>query len=769
MTATVHGMPRIGPNRELKWALEAYWAGKLTPDGLGAAAAGIRRRNWETLLGAGIDLVPVNDFSLYDHVLDTAVMLGAVPARFGHHDGPGDLAAYFSMARGGPGDNGVLEPPLELTKWYGTNYHYLVPELGPQTTFSPSAAKAVSELAEAKAAGAQCMKAVLVGPLSFLALSRADEAGFDPMRLMGPLVEAYVELLEALAEAGAAWVQLDEPALVEERSRPQLAAFERAYRRLGEAEHRPKIVVSSYFGPVGEAMGILVELPVEGIGLDFCAGAANLALLDAAGGARGKALFAGVVDGRNVWAADLDAARRLLERLGGLADEVVVSSSCSFAHVPVRVKGDPGIPEWLAPWLAFAEEKVAEVALLSRGLDHGWGALGEVFQANQEMLAARRSDPRCADAAVRRRVSALPAEGARRPAGAAERLAAQQASLGLPTLPTTTIGSFPQTKELRAARAAWRAGHLDEEAYRARLRAEIDRVVRLQEELGLDVLVHGEPERDDMVRYFAGQMTGFALPEGAWVQSYGSRCVRPPVLYGDVSRPEPMSVEWWSYAASKTDKPMKAVLTGPLTMLRWSFVRDDQPLEQTAAQLALAISDEVADLVAAGAKVVQVDEPGLPEGLPLRQRERPEYLAWATRAFRLAVAPAGAAAQVHTHMCYADFSDVMGSLADMDVDVVSLEAARSQLEGWSRFASDGYSGGLGPGVYDVHSPRVPSVDELYALLSKAVQALGVSRVWANPDCGLKTRSYKEVVPALGHLVEAARRVRAEAGLAMQAK
>ena len=761
MTATVHGMPRIGPNRELKWALESYWAGKLTAGQLSSVAADIRRRNWETLVDAGVDLVPVNDFSLYDHVLDTAVMVGAVPERFGRQHTPADLATYFSMARGGPGAGGAPQPPLELTKWLGTNYHYLVPELGPSSEFRPYAGKARGEVGEAKAAGASTLKAVLLGPFSFLSLSRPEEPGFDPLRLMGPLVEVYLELLVGLAEAGATWVQLDEPVLVGDRSRPELAEFERAYRRLGEAGDRPKIVVSTYFGAIGEAMGALVDLPVEGVGLDFCAGPANLALLGAAGGARGKVVFAGVVDGRNVWATDLEGARRLLDRLSDLAPEVVVSTSCSLAHVPVKVEGDPCIPAWLAPWLAFAEEKVGEVAVLARGLDQVWGAVADVVRANHDLIAARRSDPRCADPAVRRRVAGVPEDGLRRAASAGERRAAQQGVLGLPVLPTTTIGSFPQTNELRAARAARRSGHLDEDAYLGRLEAEVDRVVDLQEEMGLDVLVHGEPERDDMVRYFAAQLAGFALPEAGWVQSYGSRCVRPPVLYGDVSRPGPMSVKWWAYAASRTNKPMKAVLTGPLTMLRWSFVRDDQPLEDTAAQLALAISDEVSDLQEAGARVVQVDEPGLPEGLPLRRRDRDRYLAWATRAFRLAVAPAVAATQVHTHMCYADFSDIVGSLADMDVDVVSLEAARSDMEGVAGLASSAYEGGVGPGIYDVHSPHVPDADELYALLARAVQELGASRVWVNPDCGLKTRKYEEVLPALRHLVEAARRARAK--------
>ena len=760
MTATVHGMPRIGPNRELKWALESYWAGKLTDAQLGSAASAIRRRNWETLVEAGVDLVPVNDFSLYDHVLDAAVMLGALPPRWAHQGGPVNLATYFSMARGGPGADGAPQAPLGLTKWFDTNYHYLVPEVGPTTSFRLEASKALGEVEEARAAGASALKAVFLGPLSFLTLSRPEEAGFDVLRLMGPLVDVYVELLEALAEAGADWVQLDEPVLVGDRSRPELAAFERAYRSLGEAGHRPKVVVSSYFGAVGEAMSTLVDLPVEGVGLDFCAGPANLPLLEAAGGARGKALFAGVVDGRNVWATDLEAARRTLDKLSLLATDVVVSTSCSLAHVPVRAGGDPGIADWLAPWLAFAEEKVYEVAVLSRGLQDGWRVVGEAFHANHDLLATRRADPRCTDPAVRRRVAAVPRDGLRRRATAGERRAAQEEALGLPVLPTTTIGSFPQTHELRAARAARRAGNLDEDAYQDRLRAEVDRVVSLQEDLGLDVLVHGEPERDDMVRYFAAQLAGFALPEAGWVQSYGSRCVRPPVLYGDVSRPQPMSVKWWAYASSRTRKPMKAVLTGPFTMLRWSFVRDDQPPSATAAQLGLAIGDELADLQAAGVRVVQVDEPALREGMPLRRAERDGYLAWATRAFRLVTRVADPGTQVHTHMCYAELADVVDALAAMEVDVVSFEAARSHLTLLDAFEEAAYEGDVGPGVYDVHSPLVPSATDVEVLLWRAVESVGADRLWVNPDCGLKTRGYDETVAALANLVAAARSVRA---------
>jgi 5-methyltetrahydropteroyltriglutamate--homocysteine methyltransferase len=756
---TVHGLPRIGPRRELKWALEAHWAGERPADELLATASELRRRNWETAAAAGIDLVPSNDFSLYDHVLDTAVMVGAVPHRFGRP--PVDLETYFAMARGVAGE-GRAVAPLELTKWFDTNYHHLVPELGPRTSFALDARKPVAELEEAAAVGV-ATKPVVLGPLSFLLLARPEEPGFDPLRLLDPLVEVYAELLAVLAGRGARWVQLDEPVLCADRSEEELAAAVRAYRHLGAARPRPRLCLSTYFGHVGPALPLLADLPVDAIGLDFCDGGENLELLRRRGGLPDHTLFAGVVHGRQVWAADLARTLDVLDELAGLSGGLVVSSSCSLLHVPCSLRAETDLDPDLRSWLAFAEEKLAEVALLGRALHEGREAVADALRANAVALASRRGSPRVRDAAVRARLEQLAAAEPRRPGTPGSRQEAQARRLRLPLVPTTTIGSFPQTAELRAARAALRSGALDGEGYRDRIRAEIDRVVALQEELGLDVLVHGEPERDDMVRYFAERLGGFALTEQGWVQSYGSRLVRPPLLYGDVSRPGPLSLEWTLYAKSRTGRPVKAILTGPVTMLQWSYVRDDQPRPDTALQLAVALADEVADLEAAGVAVVQVDEPGLREGLPLRRAERDAYLAWATRAFRVAVAPAGEATQVHTHMCYAELTDILGVLSDLDVDVVSLEAARSQMALLADLASSSYEGGVGPGVYDVHSPRVPTVEELVALLRKAAEAVGANRLWANPDCGLKTRRYEEAVPALRNLVAAARQLRAELG------
>ena len=758
MRTAVHGMARIGRHRELKWALEDYWAGRSADDTLLEVGAGIRRDNWRTLTAAGVGFVPSNDFSFYDHVLDAAVALGAVPVRFGPPGVQGGLARYFAMARGGE-VAGVAVAPLELTKWFDTNYHQLVPEVGPDTTFSADPSKALGELEEAKALGIGTMP-VLLGPLTFLLCSATTTPGFSPLTLLDRLVDVYLELLGALSAAGARWVRLDEPALVEDRSPGELDALADAYRRLGEASGRPSLAVSTYFGHVGGAMGILADLPVEGIGLDLCRGPENLDLLEATRGIGERVLFAGVVDGRNVWVNDLDASLGLLDRVGSYAAEVVASTSCSLLHVPVSLGLETTLDPEVRPWLAFAEEKVAELAVLAEGAEHGPGRIAGELEANRAVRAARRTSERVRDPVVRRALAEAPADP-RRAGSPAERAAAQAARLALPALPTTTIGSFPQTAALRAVRASWRAGKTTEEEYRRALEAEIDRVVDLQEELGLDVLVHGEPERDDMVRYFAASLRGFVLPEAGWVQSYGSRCVRPPILFGDVARPEPLTVTWTAYAATRTTRPMKAMLTGPVTMLSWSFVRDDLPRADVAAQLGLALAEEVADLQCTGIAVVQIDEPALREGLPLRRAGRGEYLAWATRAFRLGSSAALPATQVHTHMCYAELADVVDVLAELGVDVASFEAARSAMMLLPALGDAAYQGGVGPGVYDVHSPQVPGEDDIASLLRRAVGAIGSERLWVNPDCGLKTRGYDTVTESLANMVAAARQVRFE--------
>ena len=762
--STVHGFPRIGDRRELKAATEGYWAGRVPAQELEATARELRRQTWMFLRDAGIGQVPSNHFSLYDQVLDTCVLVGAVPERFGREM---DLDTYFAMARGR-----ADVTAMEMTKWFDTNYHYLVPELGPATRFALAAApKPLVELAEARGLGIST-RPVLLGPVTFLLLGKLADgapAGFDRLSLLDPLLEVYAELLDELEAAGAGWVQLDEPAFAQDRSVAELDALGRAYDRLGgapshrgttPAHSRPKLLVSSYFDHLGDALGVLAASPVDGIGLDLTRdGARNLDLLAAAGGIGDRTLVAGVVDGRNVWVNDLERSLSTLATLLGLAGEVVVSTSCSLQHVPIDLEAEQALDPEVRPWLAFARQKVAEVATLARGLAEGTDAIAGELEANRRTLAARRGSARTTDPAVRRRLDAVGEPELRRASPYEVREKAQRARLGLPPLPTTTIGSFPQTGEVRKARAARRRGELDEAGYQDRMRSEIAEVIRVQDELELDVLVHGEPERNDMVQYFGEQLDGVAVTELGWVQSYGTRYVRPPIVYGDVSRPAPMTVAWLTYAQSLTERPVKGMLTGPVTMLKWSFERDDQPREATARQLALAIRDEMADLEAAGIGMIQVDEPALREALPLRRDRREAYLAWAVEAFRLATSGVRDETQVHTHMCYSEFGEILPAIDGLDADVTSIEAARSRMELVRDLEQAGYGREIGLGVYDIHSPRVPPPDEMAALLSEALEAVGPTRLWVNPDCGLKTRDYPEVLASLRNMVAAARAVR----------
>src|SRR3954452_7775236 len=718
--SSVQGFPRIGPDRELKFALEGYWRGERSADELEETARGIRRANWELMRDTGIDLIPSNDFSLYDQMLDTAQLVGAVP--------PG-LDAYFAAARGTDDT-----PALEMTKWFDTNYHYIVPELGPDTRFQLGSDKPFGEYAEAKALGIET-KPVLIGPLTFLLLSKATEHGFDPLTLLDPLVEVYAEVLGRLESE---WVQLDEPAFVVDRTDRERELLARAYERLATVEGRPKIVVSTYFGRADEAIG---KLPVDGIGLDLVRGEA----IDIGD----RTLFSGVGDGRNVWINDL------LESAERLDGDAVVSTSCSLLHVPISLEPETDLDEELRSWMAFATEKLGELASLARGPSD------EELEANARALESRRTSARTRNSQVRERVAALTDDDATRDSGFGERRRAQRERLGLPLFPTTTIGSFPQTGEVRAARASLRKGEIDEAEYERRMRAEIERVIGLQEDLGLDVLVHGEPERNDMVQYFGERMAGYAFTQNGWVQSYGSRYVRPPILFGDVARPKPITVEWAAYARSLTDKPVKGMLTGPVTMLKWSFVRDDQPESETAEQLALAIRDAGGDLEAAGTPRSQGAEPATREGLPLRHDDWDDYLAWAVHSFRVATGGVRDDTQIHTHMCYSEFGDILEAIDDLDADVASVEAARSRMELMDDMREHGYRREVGPGVYDIHSPRVPSADEMARLLRRAAEVRDPEQLWVNPDCGLKTRAYEEVEPSLRNMVQAAGELREE--------
>ncbi|MFF2136394.1 5-methyltetrahydropteroyltriglutamate--homocysteine S-methyltransferase [Streptomyces sp. NPDC058193] len=757
--ATVYGYPRQGPDRELKKAVEGYWKGRVSADALRETAAGLRRSNWRQLAEAGIHEVPSGDFSFYDHVLDTSVMVGAVPERHRAAVRADALDGYFAMARG----NQDIAP-LEMTKWFDTNYHYLVPELAPETVFCADSAKQVAEFREALALG-HTPRPVLVGPVTYLLLAKPApgvDAEFEPLTLLDRLLPVYAEVLADLRAAGAAWVQLDEPALVQDRTPAELDAVARAYRELGGLTDRPRLLVASYFDRLGDALPVLAKSPVEGLALDFTESAAgNVEDLAAAGGLPGKRLVAGVVNGRNIWINDYEKSLATLGTLLGLADQVDVAASCSLLHVPLDTEPESDIDPEILRWLAFARQKTKEVVTLAAGLTAGTDAIAQQIAANRADLASRADSPVTYDPVVQARADAVTDAEGRRSQPYPERAASQRAHLALPLLPTTTIGSFPQTGELRAARADLRAGRIDTIRYDQRIEAEIAEVISFQEKAGLDVLVHGEPERNDMVQYFAEQLTGYLATRHGWVQSYGTRYVRPPVLAGDISRPDPMTVRWTSYAQSLTGRPVKGMLTGPVTMLAWSFVRDDQPLGDTARQVALALRDEVNDLEAAGASVIQVDEPALRETLPLRTADHAAYLAWATESFRLTTSGVRPDTQIHTHMCYAEFGDIVEAIDDLDADVISLEAARSHMQVAHELAEHGYPREAGPGVYDIHSPRIPSTREAVALLRKGLEAIPAERLWVNPDCGLKTRGWPETRTSLENLVAAAREVRAD--------
>ncbi|OBF59426.1 5-methyltetrahydropteroyltriglutamate--homocysteine S-methyltransferase [Mycobacterium sp. 852002-53434_SCH5985345] len=750
-TATVTGSPRIGPKRELKRATEGYWAGRTSRSELESVAATLRRDMWTGLAAAGLDSVPVNTFSYYDQMLDTAVLLGALPARAAQV--ADDLDRYFAAARG---NSDVA--PLEMTKWFDTNYHYLVPEIEPAATFSLNPDKVLSELKEALGQGIPA-RPVVIGPITFLLLSKAVNGGGAPIERLQELVPIYSELLSLLADSGAQWVQFDEPALVTDISPDAPALAEAVYNALGKVSNRPAIYVATYFGDPGASLAGLARTPVEAIGVDLVYGADTA--LAGIPELSGKTLVAGVVDGRNIWRTDLESALGKLAALRGSAASVAVSTSCSTMHVPYSLAPETDLDDALRSWLAFGQEKVAEVVTLARALRDGRDAVADAIAASNAAVASRRNDPRLHNDRLRERIDSIVASGTHR-GEAAGRRASQEERLHLPPLPTTTIGSYPQTSAIRKARAALRAGEIDQAEYQNRMKKEIADVIKLQEELGLDVLVHGEPERNDMVQYFAEQLEGFFATQNGWVQSYGSRCVRPPVLYGDVIRTHPMTVDWIRYAQSLTDKPVKGMLTGPVTILAWSFVRDDQPLADTANQVALAIRDETVDLESAGIAVIQVDEPALRELLPLRRADQEDYLRWAVRSFRLATSGVADSTQIHTHLCYSEFGEVIGAIADLDADVTSIEAARSHMEVLDDLNSIGFSNSVGPGVYDIHSPRVPTTAEMAESLRAALRAVPAERLWVNPDCGLKTRNSDEVTASLKNMVAAAQEVRAGA-------
>jgi 5-methyltetrahydropteroyltriglutamate--homocysteine methyltransferase len=754
-TATITGSPRIGPKRELKRATESYWKSNTSRSDLEKVAATIRHDTWSQLAAAGLDSVPINTFSYYDQMLDTAVLLGALPERV--QSVADDLDRYFAAARG----NGDVAP-LEMTKWFDTNYHYIVPEIGPKIRFSLNPDKVLSELKEAQDQGITA-RPVIIGPITFLLLSKAVGGAGAPIARLDELVPLYTDLLGQLADKGVEWVQIDEPALVTDISADAPALAERVYNTLGALDKRPAIHVATYFGDPGAALPALARTPVEAIGVDLVYGAHTaIANISGVPGLANKTLVAGIVDGRNIWRTDLQAALGTLASLMGSVGAVAVSTSCSTLHVPYSLEPETDLDDALRSWLAFGAEKVHEVVTLAKALKDGRDGVADEIAESNAAVASREKDPRLNNDKVRERIKEIAKSGGTERGPAAERREAQIERLHLPPLPTTTIGSFPQTVDIRKARAALVAGEIDDAEYTRRMQSEVADVIKLQEELGLDVLVHGEPERNDMVQYFAEQLDGFFATKNGWVQSYGSRCVRPPVLFGDVTRQHPMTVEWAKYAQSLTDKPVKGMLTGPVTILAWSFVRDDQPLADTAYQVALAIRDETVDLQSAGIAVIQVDEPALRELLPLRDADKKAYLDWAVGSFRLATSGVEDSTQIHTHLCYSEFGEVIGAIADLDADVTSIEAARSHMEVLDDLNSIGFSNSVGPGVYDIHSPRVPSTDEITKSLREALKAVPADRLWVNPDCGLKTRNSDEVNASLANLVAATKEVRANA-------
>lgn len=757
--AKVHtlGFPRIGAHRELKTALESYWSGALSGDGLQSRAADLRATHWEAQAASGVDFIPVNDFSLYDHVLDTSFLVGNVPPRFREDPPPTELQQYFRVARGqAPGASGVRA--AALTKWFDTNYHYLVPELEESTRFTLNASKILRELDEVASLN-RAAKPVIVGPLTYLWLSKGP-ASLLKLSLLPDLVRVYAELLDTLAARGVEWVQVDEPILALDLPSAWKASFEATYAVL--ARKGCKILLASYFGPLRDNLPTVLALPVAGLHVDAVRAAEELPAI-LAGRAKDQILSVGVVDGRNIWRSDLSAILDVVEPLhAALGDRLWLAPSCSLLHLPVDLQAETELDPEVVTWLAFAYQRLDELHVLARALENGRASVADELTASAAAAVSRRASARVHNTAVAARVAAVQPAQLRRQSSFAERAVHQADTLKLPLYPTTTIGSFPQTQAIRQERVAFRRGERTKAAYTDAMKAHIREAVEAQESIGLDVLVHGEAERNDMVEYFGEQLEGYVFTRFGWVQSYGSRCVKPPILFGDVARPAAMTVDWATYAQSLTARPVKGMLSGPNTMLQWSFVRNDQPEEITATQLALALLDEVLDLEAAGIAVIQVDEPALREGLPLRRTDWAAYLRWAVDAFRLATSGVADGTQIHTHMCYAEFNDIITSIAELDADVITIETSRSAMTLLDAFSDFDYPNDIGPGVYDIHSPNVPSVDQIVTLLRVAAQHLPSERLWVNPDCGLKTRTWAEVKPALQNLVEAAQILRDEA-------
>ena len=751
---TLHfsGFPRVGAFRELKFAQEKYWRKELSEQELLDTAKGLREKNWKYQAAADADFVAAADFTFYDHILDLQVATGAIPARFGFDSQKLTLEQYFQLARGNKDQFAI-----EMTKWFDTNYHYLVPEFHADTEFKANPAHYVQQLKEAQALGLKA-KPTVVGPLTFLWLGKEKGSAFNRLDLLPKLLPVYAELLNALVEAGAEWIQIDEPALTLDLPEEWVAAYQNVYAALSKVN--AKILLSTYFGSVSEHASLLKSLPVDGLHIDLVRAPEQLAAF----ADYDKVLSAGIIDGRNIWRADLDKALAVLEPLKAkLGDRLWISSSCSLLHTPydlsVEEKLKANKPD-LYSWLAFTLQKTQELKVLKAALSDGREAVAAELAASRAAADSRANSSEIHRAEVAKRLADLPANADQRKSPFADRIKAQQAWLNLPPLPTTNIGSFPQTTEIRQARATFKKGELSAADYEAAMKKEIALVVE-EQELDLDVLVHGEAERNDMVEYFGELLSGFAFTQYGWVQSYGSRCVKPPIIFGDVSRPEAMTVAWSTYAQSLTKRPMKGMLTGPVTILQWSFVRNDIPRATVCKQIALALNDEVLDLEKAGIKVIQIDEPAIREGLPLKRADWDAYLNWAGEAFRLSSAGCEDSTQIHTHMCYSEFNDILPAIAALDADVITIETSRSDMELLTAFGDFKYPNDIGPGVYDIHSPRVPAEAEIEHLLRKALDVIPAARLWVNPDCGLKTRGWPETVAALENMVKVTKKLRAE--------
>ncbi|CAE6806987.1 MULTISPECIES: 5-methyltetrahydropteroyltriglutamate--homocysteine S-methyltransferase [Paraburkholderia] len=750
------GFPRIGAKRELKFAQEQYWKGQSSRDELKSLGAQLRQRHWENQ--SGLDQVPVGDFSFYDQVLDTSFMLGNIPERVRGFEGDA-LDNYFRVARGRSAHDSACSCGVqagEMTKWFDTNYHYIVPEFSASTEFALDASRLLDQLAQARALGVKA-KPVIIGPVTYLWLGKAKDDS-DKLALLPRLLPVYAALLEHLVAQGVEWVQIDEPALVTELEPAWQRAFVTAYDALKTT--RVKLLLATYFGELLDNLALACGLPVQGLHVDAVNGRSEVEQVVARLPAD-KILSLGVINGRNIWKTDLSAVLEWLTPIHQtLQARLWIAPSCSLLHVPVDLNSEQKLDHEIRSWLAFALQKLDELKIIAKALNDGRESVRAALAENQAAIQSRRTSPRVHNPAVKDAIAKIDAALGRRASAYPQRAARQSALLNLPAYPTTTIGSFPQTAEIRQARSQFKSGELDEASYTTVMQHEIARSVQEQEALGLDVLVHGEAERNDMVEYFGEQLDGYAFSQFGWVQSYGSRCVKPPILFGDISRPKAMTVEWITYAQSQTAKPMKGMLTGPVTILNWSFVRDDQPRSVSCYQLALAIREEVLDLEKAGVRVIQIDEAALREGLPLRKSQWNNYLQWAVESFRITANGVQDETQIHTHMCYSEFNDIIASIADMDADVITIETSRSDMELLDAFDHFNYPNEIGPGVYDIHSPNIPSQEHIVNLMRKAAERIPAERLWVNPDCGLKTRAWEEVIPALKNMVAAAKTLRA---------